>query len=109
MSNGKSNGLGFGGACIVVFFIGVGLAMLGVHNWGIACMLLGGGFLAMLGAGKTGFPFNWILGGIGIAALIAAGFFFSFALKPSIQQTPQQTSRPLQLLAQSHTFNFSPF
>ena len=92
MSKGSSNGLGFGGASIVIFFIGVGLAMLGVHNWGIACMLLGGGFLSLLGAGKVGSPFNWILGGIGVAALIAAGFFFSFALKPSIQQTSQQTT-----------------
>ena len=83
--NSKSGGLGFGGACVVIFFTGVGLAMLNVQNWGIACMLLGGGFLCLFGASKTSHIFIWILGGIGLVALIAAGFFFSFALKPSIQ------------------------
>lgn len=86
--------LGFAGTSAVLFMIGVGLACLGVKDWGIPFMLLGGGFLLLIGANETSQNganiFTWILGLAGLGCLIACGILFSIALKPKIQQTTLQ-------------------
>lgn len=76
-----SNGLGLGGAAIVIFFIGAGLTILEpTRKWGISCMSLGAGFLCLLGTKQASRPFNIIIGILGLVLLAACGILFAMSI-----------------------------
>jgi len=72
----------FAGGIIALFFIC--LALIGIEstrNLGIGVMLLEGGGLSLLASIKISSPVEYILGGLGAGAILAAFFFLAEAMK----------------------------